>query len=66
MNFRRLLPFLLLLYTFGCADNYPALQIGDPAPSATLTGAPDKPRAERVIVISIDGSRPDAIDAAGL
>jgi predicted AlkP superfamily pyrophosphatase or phosphodiesterase len=64
LNFRRLLPLLLLLSTFGCADNYPALQIGDPAPVAILTAAPDKPRAERVIVISIDGCRPDAIDAA--
>ncbi len=64
VNLRRLTPLLFLLCTFSCAD-YPALQIGDPAPVATLVGAPDRPRAERVVVISIDGCRPDAIDAAG-
>ena len=65
MNLRRLIPLLLLVLPLGCADNYPALQLGDPAPVATLVGAPDKPRAERVIVISIDGCRPDAFETAG-
>jgi hypothetical protein len=65
VNLRRLIPLLLLVSLFSCADNYPALQIGDPAPVAVLVGAPEKPRAERVIVISIDGCRPDAIEAAG-
>lgn len=64
MILRRLLPLLLLVGALGCAD-YPALQLGDPVPPAPLTAAPSKPKAERVIVISIDGCRPDAIDAAG-
>jgi arylsulfatase A-like enzyme len=63
MNLRRLIPVLLLLAS-GCADNYPALHLGDPPPVATLVGAPDHARAERVVVISIDGCRPDAFDAA--
>jgi len=65
VNLRRLILLLLLASLFGCADNYPALHFGDPAPVAVLVGAPEKPRAERVIVISIDGCRPDAFEAAG-
>jgi len=61
----RLIPLLLFLSVFGCADPYPALQVGDPAPVAVLTAAPDKPRAERVIIVSIDGCRPDAFEPAG-
>lgn len=59
--------FLVLaaLFALGCADGYPALRIGDPAPVATLGPAPGPARAERVVIISIDGLRPDAIEAAG-
>jgi predicted AlkP superfamily pyrophosphatase or phosphodiesterase len=60
---RRLIALLLLVTSFSCA-NYPHLQIGDPAPVAPLSAAPDKARAQRVIIISIDGLRPDAIEAA--
>jgi predicted AlkP superfamily pyrophosphatase or phosphodiesterase len=49
---------------WGCED-YPALSPEDPPPLATLGAAPAKARAERVIIVSIDGLRPDAIDAAG-
>ncbi|HZF00174.1 MAG TPA: alkaline phosphatase family protein [Planctomycetota bacterium] len=61
---KRLLPLLFLASALGCADNYAALQAGDPAPVATLNGVPDKARVERIIIVSIDGCRPDAIDAA--
>jgi len=66
LTLRRLTALLLLLATFGCSDNYPALQAGDPPPSADLTAVPDRARAERVVVVSIDGCRPDAIEAAGM
>ena len=49
---------------WGCAP-YPALSPADPAPVATLDAPPPRARAERVIIVSIDGLRPDAIDAAG-
>jgi len=65
MMLRRLIPLLFVVSAFSCADNYPALQIGDPPPVAVLVGAPDHARAERVVVISIDGGRPDAFEAAG-
>jgi hypothetical protein len=54
---------LVLLPALGC-QGYPALHIGDPAPVAVLGPAPGPARAERVVVISIDGLRPDAIEAA--
>lgn len=61
---RRSAALLLLAVTFSCSE-YERLDIGDPAPVAVLAPAPPgPPRAERVIVISIDGLRPDAIDAA--
>jgi arylsulfatase A-like enzyme len=60
---RRLIALLFLVASFSCA-NYPHLRIGDPAPVALLSAAPEKARAQRVIVVSIDGLRPDAIDAA--
>jgi predicted AlkP superfamily pyrophosphatase or phosphodiesterase len=47
----------------GCAE-YPALSADSPSPVAVLGAAPDRPRAERVVIVSIDGLRPDAIDAA--
>src|SRR5690242_16467200 len=59
---RRLTALLLLATTFSCAG-YAHLDVGDPAPAAVLAPAP-KARVERVVVISIDGLRPDAIDAA--
>jgi arylsulfatase A-like enzyme len=59
-----LLTLLLSLGLFSCAG-YPALYAGDPAPVALLGEAPAKARAQRVVVISIDGLRPDAIEAAG-
>jgi predicted AlkP superfamily pyrophosphatase or phosphodiesterase len=61
---RRLIPLLLLLAALGCQGNYKHLEITDPAPVAVLMEAPGKARAERVIIVSIDGCRPDAIDAA--
>jgi len=61
----RLIPLLLSVAALGCADHYPALQVGDPAPTAVLTAAPAKARAERVIIVSIDGCRPDALEPAG-
>jgi predicted AlkP superfamily pyrophosphatase or phosphodiesterase len=62
---RNLIPLLLFVSALGCADAYPALQVGDPAPLATLSAAPQKARAERVILVSIDGCRPDAFEPAG-
>ena len=56
--------FTLIALSFLGCQSYPALQIGDPAPVAVLDPAPGPARAERVIVISIDGLRPDAIEAA--
>jgi predicted AlkP superfamily pyrophosphatase or phosphodiesterase len=64
VTLRRLIPFLLIVSALGC-DNYPRLQPEDPPPVAVLTGAPEKPRAERVVIISMDGCRPDALEAAG-
>ncbi len=61
---RRLTLLLGLLVAFSCADNYPALYEADPAPVALLRAAPNKPRAERVVIVSIDGLRPDAIETA--
>lgn len=54
---------LLVLPVLGCAG-YPALYAGDPLPTAVLTAPVGPARAERVVVISIDGLRPDAIEAA--
>jgi predicted AlkP superfamily pyrophosphatase or phosphodiesterase len=65
VNLRKLIPLFVFVAAFGCADNYPALQVGDPCPVATLSAAPEKPRAERVIIVSIDGCRPDAFEPAG-
>jgi arylsulfatase A-like enzyme len=56
---------LALLACLGCG-NYPRLELGDPPPVAALSAPPPgKPRAERVVVVSVDGLRPDAIAAAG-
>jgi membrane-anchored protein YejM (alkaline phosphatase superfamily) len=60
---RRLFLAIAVLAFLGC-ESYPALHIGDPAPVAVLGAAPGPARAERVIIISIDGLRPDAIEAA--
>ncbi|HXX93271.1 MAG TPA: alkaline phosphatase family protein, partial [Planctomycetota bacterium] len=62
---RRILVILALVWAsaLGC-QGYPALHLGDPAPVAELGPAPATARAERVILISIDGLRPDAIQAA--
>lgn len=60
---RRLIPLLLLAVAFSCAG-YDRLDGADPAPLASLCAPPGQVRAERVIVISVDGLRPDAIDAA--
>lgn len=53
-----------LLAALGCAESYPMLQASDPAPKAQLAPAPGPARAERVVIISIDGLRPDAIERA--
>src|SRR6266480_4189262 len=57
--------FALVVSSAAC-NNYLRLEISDPPPVALLSSPlPGKPRAERVIVISVDGLRPDAIEAAG-
>jgi hypothetical protein len=56
---------LSLLPALGCAESYPMLQAGDPLPKPALGSAPGPARAERVVLISIDGLRPDAIERAG-
>ncbi len=62
---KRLTALLLLLLTLpGCSD-YPKLGADDPVPQAVLGPAPGPARAERVVVVSIDGLRPDAIEKAG-
>lgn len=42
-----------------------ALYAGDPPPKTALGPPPGKARAERLVVISIDGLRPDALEPAG-
>ena len=62
---RRLLPLLALLAAaLGCADGYPHLKAGEPIPAVALAPPAGPARAERVVLISIDGLRPDAIEAA--
>lgn len=64
-SLRRLIPLLGLAVAFSCTS-YEKLDLADPAPVATLTAPPPgNPRVDRVILISVDGLRPDAIDAAG-
>jgi len=64
-SLRRLVPLLALAVAFSCTS-YEKLDITDPPPVAELSAPPPgKPRVDRVIVISVDGLRPDAIDAAG-
>jgi arylsulfatase A-like enzyme len=65
VNLRRWIPLVFLAFAWSCEASYPALQVGDPAPVATLGAAPEKALAERVIIISIDGCRPDAFGPAG-
>ena len=60
---RRLIALLAVVAAFSCSS-YPSLDLEDPPPLASLCAPPGKQRAERVIVISVDGLRPDAIDAA--
>jgi arylsulfatase A-like enzyme len=66
---RRLLALSVVLLIgplFGCAaDRYPMLSTSDPVPKAQLAPAAGPARAEKVIIISIDGLRADAIEAAG-
>src|SRR5437016_517332 len=64
-TFRRLVLFLGAAAAIGSCADYPALPKGAPAPVATLGSAPTRTPAERVIIVSIDGLRPDAIEAAG-
>lgn len=61
----KLRPFLLAfaVAAASCAE-YPALPEGSPPPVAVLAPAPAGRRAERVVIVSIDGLRPDAIEAA--
>jgi arylsulfatase A-like enzyme len=64
-SLRRLIPLVVLAVAFSCTG-YEKLDLADPVPVATLSPPPPgNPRADRVIVISVDGLRPDAIDAAG-
>jgi hypothetical protein len=60
---RRRIALLILVAAFSCTT-YPRLEPGDPPPVALLAPPPAKARAECVILISIDGCRPDAIEAA--
>jgi len=63
-SLRRLIPLVVLAVAFSCTG-YEKLDLTDPLPVAALTPPPPgNPRGERVIVISIDGLRPDAITAA--
>jgi arylsulfatase A-like enzyme len=61
---RRLLLTACLAAAWSCAE-YPALRPEDPLPEAELDAPPVWGRAERVLIVSIDGLRPDAIEAAG-
>jgi len=61
---RRVAVVVLAASLWGCTP-YPALSREDPPPLATLEAPPLTARAERVVIVSIDGLRPDAIDAAG-
>src|SRR5262245_39813541 len=63
MRCGRALPLLLAAALWSCAE-YPALSADSPAPVAELDAPPARARAERVVIVSIDGLRPDAIDAA--
>ncbi len=60
---RRLLLAACLAAIGSCAE-YPALRPEDPPPEAELDAPPVWGRAERVLIVSIDGLRPDAIEAA--
>jgi arylsulfatase A-like enzyme len=56
--------FVGILASAAC-NGYQRLEINDPPPTALLSSPPPGgARAERVIVVSIDGLRADAIDAA--
>src|SRR5262245_50034101 len=56
--------FFGLVVSSAACSYYPRLELSDPPPVARLSAAPP-PRAERVVIISVDGLRPDAIAAAG-
>jgi arylsulfatase A-like enzyme len=56
--------FAALVSSAAC-NHYERLEITDPPPIALLSAPPPgKPRADRVIIVSIDGLRPDAIEKA--
>jgi predicted AlkP superfamily pyrophosphatase or phosphodiesterase len=56
---------LVLASAFWSCAEYPALTADSPAPVATLDAPPALGRvAERVLIVSIDGLRPDAVQAA--
>jgi arylsulfatase A-like enzyme len=55
---------LVLTAIFWSFAKYPALPADSPAPMAILEAPPARGRAERVVIVSIDGLRPDAIDVA--
>lgn len=59
----RLLGSLLVVSAAACSP-YAHLNPTDPPPVAILGPAPARARAERVVVVSVDGLRPDAIEAA--
>lgn len=59
---RRRIALLALVAAFSCSS-YPRLEPGDPPPVARLS-PPGKAHAEGVVIISIDGCRPDALEAA--
>jgi predicted AlkP superfamily pyrophosphatase or phosphodiesterase len=64
-HFRTAALLLLSLAATACAPDYARLRPEDPVPVAVLDPAPGPARAERVVIVSIDGLRPDAIEKAG-
>jgi predicted AlkP superfamily pyrophosphatase or phosphodiesterase len=60
---RRVLLLLALAGAFSCSG-YHYLVLTDPPPLASLCAPPSQARAQYVIVVSIDGLRPDAIETA--
>lgn len=62
-----LLALIVILAATGCTgtpQESPLAQTAR-APVATLTPSPGSARVQRVVIVSVDGLRPDAIEAAG-
>jgi arylsulfatase A-like enzyme len=61
----RALRLALAILALASCEGYPMLAPEDPVPPAVLAPAPGPARAAALVLVSIDGLRPDAIDAAG-